>query len=64
MILTDGPSDDINAQPYMIVYDRSAARRSNPTTAPDLRATCCGAPLRDLTVQSAEAMRIGGLARL
>ena len=60
VILTDGPTDNIARQPYMIV---SVERGGPPTPgdrarfARDLLAT---APVRDLSFQSAESMRING----
>lgn len=61
VILTDGPSNDITVQPYMIV----SVGRSTPTE-PNDRATVArdllsSAPLRELTPTSSEAMRIGSL---
>lgn len=60
VILTDGPSDNFDTQPYVIV----SAGRGGPAApgdrglfARDLLAT---APLRDLTIQLSEPMRIGG----
>lgn len=60
-ILTDGPTDNLDTQPYIIVsIGRGAPTEPNDRGlfARDLLAT---APLRDLTVQLAEPMRIGGL---
>jgi hypothetical protein len=59
-ILTDGPTDDLNRQAYVIV----GAGRGSPGE-PDGRGRLArdllsGAPVRDLTVVSAESMRIGG----
>lgn len=60
VILIDGPENNINAQPYMIV----AAGRGGPGEPSDrgrfARDVLASAPVRDLSVQSAEAMRIGG----
>jgi hypothetical protein len=60
VILTEGPSDDISMQPYMIV----SVGRGTPIEPGErgrfARDLLSSAPLRDLTVQSAEAMRIGG----
>jgi hypothetical protein len=61
VIITDGPSNDITGQPYMIVsVGRSASTEPNDrgTVARDLLSS---APLRELTPTSSEAMRIGGL---
>lgn len=62
VILTDGPTGDLNKQPYVIVsVDRGGPNEPGDRGrfARDLLTT---APLRDLTVQSAESMRIGGFA--
>lgn len=60
VILTDGPTNDINAQPYMIVSIGSGG----PTDAGDrgrfARDMLTSAPLRDLRVTLGEAMRISG----
>jgi hypothetical protein len=60
VILTDGPSDQLDVQPYVIV----SVGRGGPAQpgdrslfARDLLAT---APLRDLNIQQSESMRIGG----
>ena len=60
VVLTDGPGEDLGLQPYVIVsIGRGAPDRADdrPRFARDLLAT---APLRSFTVQSADAMRIGG----
>lgn len=60
VILTEGPSDDLNQQPYVIVsIGRGAPERPDdrPRFARDLLST---APLRGVAVQSADSMRIGG----
>jgi hypothetical protein len=60
VILTDGPTDNINTQPYMIV----GVGRGGPSEPSDrgrfARDMLFAAPVRELQVQSAEAMRIGG----
>lgn len=60
VILTDGPTDNINTQPYMIV----GVGRGGPSEPSDrgrfARDMLSAAPVRELQVQSAEAMRIGG----
>jgi hypothetical protein len=60
VMLTDGPTDDISKQPYVIV----SIGRGSPEQADDrarfARDLLSTAPLRDLSVQSADAMRIGG----
>ncbi len=60
VILTDGPTDDITTQPYMIVSVGSGAPErpgDRPRFANDLLST---APLRDLRVQLSESQRING----
>jgi hypothetical protein len=61
VILTDGPANDINKQPYIIV----SVGRGAPGNADDrgkfARELLSSAPLRDLSVTLAEPMRIGGL---
>ncbi len=61
VILTDGPSDDIRKQPYVIVSIGRGAPEQPDDRARFARDLLSSAPLRDLSVQSAEAMRIGGL---
>ncbi len=60
VILTDGPTDNINAQPYMII----GVGRGGPAEPSDrsrfARDMLSAAPLRELQVQTSEAMRIGG----
>lgn len=60
VILVDGPADNINSNPYMIV----GIGRGGPTEPSDrgrfARDMLSAAPVRDLEVQSAEAMRVGG----
>jgi hypothetical protein len=60
VILTDGPLDDINSQPYMIISIGPGAPGETDDRAKFAREMLSGAPLRDLTVQSSEAMRING----
>lgn len=60
VILTDGPTDNINAQPYVIIM----VGRGGPSEPSDrgrfARDMLSAAPVRELQVQSAEGMRIGG----
>lgn len=60
VILIDGPTDNINAHPYMIV----GVGRGGPSDPSDrsrfARDMLSAAPVRSLEVQSAEAMRISG----
>jgi len=60
VILTEGPANDLNKQPYVIV----SVGRGGPDE-PDgrgrfARDLLTSAPVRDLAVQSAESMRIAG----
>ena len=61
VIMTEGPSDDIRKQPYMTVTIGRGAPEQADDRARFARDLLSSAPLRDLSVQSAEAMRIGGL---
>ena len=60
VILTEGPTDDLSKQPYMII----SVGRGSPEQLNDrgkfARDLLSAAPLRDLKVESAEAMRVGG----
>jgi len=60
VMLTEEPTDDLSKQPYVIV----SVGRGSPEQADDrarfARDLLSSAPLRALTVQSADAMRIGG----
>jgi hypothetical protein len=59
-ILIDGPGNDINRQPYMLV----SVGRGGPDEPDDrsrfARDLMQSAPVRDITLQSGEPMRIGG----
>jgi hypothetical protein len=59
-ILIDGPGDDINRQPYMLI----SVGRGGPSEPGDrarfARDLMQSAPVRDLALQSGEQMRIGG----
>jgi hypothetical protein len=59
-ILIDGPGEDINRQPYMLI----SVGRGGPSEPDDrsrfARDLMQSAPVRDLTLQSGEPMRIGG----
>jgi hypothetical protein len=61
VIMTEGPSDDIRTQPYMTVSIGSGSPEQADDRARFARDLLSSAPLRDLSVQSAEPMRIGGL---
>jgi hypothetical protein len=62
VILTDGPTDNINVQPYMIV----SIGRGGPDDPKDrgrfARDLLDAAPLREIKLQSSESMRIKGAA--
>lgn len=60
VILTDGPADNINAQPYMIIGIGRGGPSEPSERARFARDAISGAPVRDLEVTSAEAMRISG----
>ncbi len=60
VVLTDGPSDDLSKQPYVIVSIGRGSPERPDDRARFARDALSSAPLRDLTVQSADAMRIGG----
>ena len=64
VILTEGPTDDISKQPYVIVSIGRGAPEQPDDRARFARDMLSSAPLRDIRVQSADAMRIGGAARL
>ena len=61
VIMTEGPSDDIGLQPYVTVSIGSGAPEQADDRARFARDLLTSAPLRDLSLQSADAMRIGGL---
>lgn len=60
LILTDGPSDDISKQPYVIVSVGSGAPATPDERGRFARDLLSSAPLRDLAVTLLEPMRIGG----
>ena len=62
VILIDGPTDDLNARPQMIVTIGSRAPEQPDDRARFARDLLSASPLRDLRMQSADAMRIGGQA--
>jgi hypothetical protein len=61
VILTDGPADDINKQPYMIVSIGPGGPSEPSERANFAREMLSAAPLRDIAVTTADTMRIGGL---
>jgi hypothetical protein len=60
IILTDGPTDDLDAQPYVIVSVGSGGPATPGDRGQFARDLLSTAPLRDLSIQLAEPMRIGG----
>ena len=60
VILTEGPGDDLSKQPYLVV----SIGRGSPEQPADrqrfARDLLLSAPLHELSMQSGEAMRIGG----
>lgn len=61
LILTEGPSDDIGTQPYVIVSVGRGAPNEASERGKFARELLSSAPLHDLTVTLLEPMRIGGL---
>jgi hypothetical protein len=61
VILTDGPTDDISMQPYMIVSVGRGAPGEPDDRGKFARELLASAPLRELTVTLAEPMRISGM---
>ena len=59
-ILTEGPTDDLSKQPYMIVSIGRGTPAEPGERANFARELLTSAPLRELAMQSSEAMRIGG----
>lgn len=60
VILTDGPSDDINQQPYMIISIGSGAPSNASDRSRFANDMLSTAPLRNLKIQVSEPMRITG----
>lgn len=61
VILTEGPSDDISKQPYLIVAIGPGGPEQANDRANFARDLLLASPLRALTLQSGEPIRIGGL---
>jgi hypothetical protein len=61
VILTEGPTDDLSKQPYVIVSIGQGSPEAPDDRARFARDLLSSAPLRDIRVQSADTMRIGGL---
>lgn len=62
VVLTDGPSDDIDQQPYVIVTIGRAAPEQAADRQRMSRDLLLAAPLRGLVIRSGEDMRISGRA--
>jgi hypothetical protein len=60
VILTEGPSDDLRNQPTMIISTGPGAPASPDERGRFARDLLATAPLRDVTLELAEPMRIGG----
>jgi hypothetical protein len=61
VIMTDGPSDEIVKQPFMILSIGQGAPEKPDDRAKFARDLLSTSPLRELSPVSAEEMRIGGL---
>jgi hypothetical protein len=61
VILTEGPTDDLSKQPYVIVSVGQGSPEQPDDRARFARDLLSSSPLRDIQVQSADTMRIGGL---
>jgi hypothetical protein len=61
VILTEGPTDDLGKQPYVIVSVGQGSPEQPDERARFARDLLSSSPLRDIRVQSADTMRIGGL---
>jgi len=61
LLLTDGPTDDITRQPYMIISVGPGAPAEPGDRARFARDLLSSVPLNELTVTSGEAMRLSGL---
>ena len=58
VFLIDGAGNDMNRQPYMIVSVGSGAAANAEDRARGSRNLLAAAPLRDITIQNAESMRL------
>ena len=61
IVITDGPSDDLSKQAYMVISVANGAPERAEDRARFARDILSSAPVRDLKFASAEAMRLGGL---
>ncbi|MGH6726454.1 MAG: hypothetical protein ACREB8_07915 [Pseudolabrys sp.] len=60
VVMTEGPNDDVGNQPYLAIAIGGGAPEQANDRALFARDLLVSVPLRDLRLQSAEAMRIGG----
>ena len=60
VIVIDGPTNDLTRQPYMLISVGQGAPASPDERIRFARDLLSGAPLKDLTVMSSEAMRLSG----
>jgi len=60
VVMTEGPNDDVGNQPYLAIAIGGGAPEQTDDRALFARDMLVTVPLRDLRMQSAEAMRIGG----
>ncbi len=60
VFLIDGAGSDMNRQPYMVVSVGQGATANAEDRARAARNLLAAAPLRDITIQNAEAMRLAG----
>jgi hypothetical protein len=60
VVLTGGPKDDLSEQPYIIVSIARGEAAKAEDRARFARDLLASVPLRDMTLKSAEDMRIGG----
>jgi hypothetical protein len=61
VVITDGPSDDLSKQAYMVISIANRAPERAEERARFARDILASAPVRDLKLVSAESMRVGGL---
>jgi hypothetical protein len=61
VILTDGPSEDLTKQPYMLVVIGRGAPEEPADRGRFSRDMLSSAPLRNVQLTTAEPMRIGGM---
>jgi len=61
VIITEGPNDDIGDQPYMIVSVGSGSPEQPNDRVNFARDLLLSSPLRNLSLQQGDTMRIGGM---